>query len=153
MKVSTKDVISILPQQVDEFEIHRIARLIDKAERKIKIAFHNAGRDFYKELETNPLLEEIAADIIVEMVAKVVLVGNPAIRSVSSTTGAQSDQIIYKDVDYLSFGGVDLTSDMLEELGLSTNRNPRGAGSFPPPFRFPEVTPHGANRYSSRRTI
>ena len=75
-----------------------------------------------------------------EMVAAAVIIGpNAGVRSVSSTTGPQSDSITYADVGAVSFGGVSLTDQLLELLGLLGGR-PRG--NFPRPLRWPEEVVH-----------
>ena len=100
------------------------------------MAFLRAGRDFYAELETVPWLEAAARRVVLEMVSAATLVGtNTGMRSISSTTGPQSDSVTFSDVDSVSWGGVRLTDELLKLLGLWS----RGArGRFPRPRRWPE---------------
>lgn len=136
--VTIDDVVTRLDPQPPPETHQRIHLLISDAERKIHTAFLKASRDFDTELISVPWLRPEAEDVIREMVAAAVIIGpNAGVRSASSTTGPQSDSIIYADVDSVSFSGVKLTEAQKQQLGLPGEGLPRG--SFPPPGRWPEV--------------
>lgn len=119
-----------------------VQRQIDMAYRKIRTAFLRRGRDFDAELETVPWLDSAQFDVVLEMVSGAIAVGpNAGVRSLSSTTGPQSDSITYADPGRIAFSGVKLLDDLLAELGL-VGGIPRG--NFPPPLRWPE--PRGGDR-------
>lgn len=129
-------VASRLPRPLSEPEKDRVAVLIDDAVEVIDMAFAKVGRSFALELESVPWLESAARRAVLEMVSASVLVGgHTGVRSVSSTTGPQSDSITFADVGSVSWGGVRLTSDLLRLLGLA-GQYPRGC--FPPARRWPE---------------
>lgn len=140
MLVTVDDVVALLPTQVlplSADERTRLEALIGNAEAHIRMAFLRAGRDFDTELASVPWLEFAAAEAVREMVSAAVLVGgNAGVRSVSSTTGQESDSITYADVDSVSFGGVRLTDALLELLGLRTNR---ARWRAPQPLTWPET--------------
>ncbi|MBK4146628.1 hypothetical protein GWO63_010215 [Corynebacterium macginleyi] len=125
-----------LPRELTDAETKRLQVLIDDAVELIDVAFMQAGRDFDAELVTVPWLESAARRAVLEMVSAATLVGgNAGMRSISSTTGPQSDSVTFADVDSVSWGGVRLTDDLLKLLGLWRE----GArGRFPRPRRWPE---------------
>ena len=134
--ITLDEIAAVLPYGLEDDQHDRVQRLIDLAEEEIELAFARRGRDFSAELATTPWLETAARRAIREMVSAAVVIGpNAGVRSVSSTTGPQSDSITYADVDAVSFGGVALTDKLLELLGLAGVR-PRGR--FPRPARWPE---------------
>lgn len=129
-------VASRLPRQLSTDEKDRLEVLIQDAVELIDVAFAKAGRSFAAELDSVPWLAPAARRAVLEMVSASVLVGgNAGVRSVSSTTGPQSDSITFSDVDSVSWGGVRLTDDLLRLLGLLGER-PRGR--FPAPRQWPE---------------
>lgn len=140
LNVSSTDILSRMADvMMGEDELKRVDLLIEDAVQLINTEFMMQGRDFSKELETKPWLEFRAERVVREMVtAAIVIGGNAGVRTVSSTTGSQSDSITYADgIDYVSFGGVRLTDQQKEELGLLIGARPRS--NFPAPFDFPEV--------------
>lgn len=141
-EITVDDVVSRLPVQVTEEQRDFIKVRIGDAVDLIREAFMRRGRDFDNEVESVPWLNLAAKRVVREMVAAAVIIGSHAgVRSVSSTTGAQSDSVTYTDGGQLvRFASVALTDDMLFELGLV----PRGArGRFPSPLRWPEVVRRG----------
>lgn len=138
MLVSFEDVNARLDVPLEDAARPRVEVLIDDAVSIVRIAFQKCGRDFDAELGVVPWLEVEAQRVVREMVSAAILVGpNAGVRSVSSTTGPQSDSITYADVDSVSFGGVRLTDQHRLDLGLCF---PGGArGRFPRPVRWPEV--------------
>ncbi|WP_288833674.1 Gp19/Gp15/Gp42 family protein [uncultured Corynebacterium sp.] len=138
--VEPEFVAERIPRPLDADELKRLRVLVGDAVDEIEIAFARAGRDFQSEVELVPWLRVAARRVVLEMVSAAVLVGgNAGVRSVSSTTGPQSDSITYADVDSVSFGGVRLTDQQRLDLGLCF---PGGArGRFPRPVRWPEVSP------------
>ncbi|HAT1445466.1 Gp19/Gp15/Gp42 family protein [Corynebacterium striatum] len=136
LEIDVEYVAARLPRELSEDEKERLAVLIDDAVELINLAFLRAGRDFQSEIETSPWLESAARRAVLEMVSAATLVGSHAgVRSLSSTTGPQSDSVTYSDVDSVSWGGVRLTNELLKLLGLWQ----RGArGRFPLPRRWPE---------------
>lgn len=136
LDINAEYVADRLPRELTEAEKQRLEVLIDDSVELIEVAFLRAGRDFYAELETVPWLEAAARRVVLEMVSAATLVGtNTGMRSISSTTGPQSDSVTFSDVDSVSWGGVRLTDDLLKLLGL-WNRGARGR--FPRPRRWPE---------------
>lgn len=138
LEISAEYVAERLPQSLTGEEMKRLGVFIEDAIDLIEVEFMRCGRDFDQELETVPWLGSVARRVIREMASAVILVGpNAGVRSVSSTTGQESDSITYADVDSVSFGGVRLTDAQRAQLGLCM---PGGArGCFPPPRRWPEV--------------
>ncbi|MGJ4108555.1 Gp19/Gp15/Gp42 family protein [Corynebacterium macclintockiae] len=136
LEIDAEYVADRLPRDLTEDEMERLGVLIDDAVELIEVAFLRAGRDFRAELETVPWLEAAARRVVLEMVSAATMVGsNAGMRSVSSTTGPQSDSVTFSDVDSVSWGGVKLTDELLKLLGLWQ----RGArGRFPRPRRWPE---------------
>ncbi|WKE50340.1 hypothetical protein J8244_09420 [Corynebacterium tuberculostearicum] len=136
LDINAEYVADRLPRELTESEKQRLEVLIDDSVELIEVAFLRAGRDFYSELETVPWLESAARRVVLEMVSAATLVGtNTGMRSISSTTGPQSDSVTFSDVDSVSWGGVRLTDELLKLLGLWS----RGArGRFPRPRRWPE---------------
>lgn len=136
LEIDAEYVADRLPRELSEDEMERLGVLIDDAVELIEVAFLRAGRDFRAELETVPWLEAAARRVVLEMVSAATMVGsNAGMRSVSSTTGPQSDSVTFSDVDSVSWGGVKLTDELLKLLGLWQ----RGArGRFPRPRRWPE---------------
>lgn len=136
LEIDAEYVADRLPRELTEDEMERLGVLIDDAVELIEVAFLRAGRDFHAELETVPWLEVAARRVVLEMVSAATMVGsNAGMRSVSSTTGPQSDSVTFSDVDSVSWGGVKLTDELLKLLGLWQ----RGArGRFPRPRRWPE---------------
>lgn len=138
LEIDAEYVAERLPQSLTDEEMKRLDVLIEDAVELIEIEFLRCGRDFDRELETVPWLGSVSRRVVREMVSAAILVGpNAGVRSVSSTTGQESDSITYADVDSVSFGGVRLTDAQRAQLGLCM---PGGArGSFPPPRCWPEV--------------
>lgn len=136
LNVDTAYVADRLPRELTDAETKRLQVLIDDAVELIDVAFMQVGRDFDAELVTVPWLESAARRAVLEMVSAATLVGgNAGMRSISSTTGPQSDSVTFADVDSVSWGGVRLTDDLLKLLGLWRE----GArGRFPRPRRWPE---------------
>lgn len=136
LNIDTTYVADRLPRELTDAETKRLQVLIDDAVELIDVAFMQAGRDFDAELVTVPWLESAARRAVLEMVSAATLVGgNAGMRSISSTTGPQSDSVTFADVDSVSWGGVRLTDDLLKLLGLWRE----GArGRFPRPRRWPE---------------
>ncbi|WP_284784619.1 Gp19/Gp15/Gp42 family protein [Corynebacterium rhinophilum] len=136
LNIDTDYVADRLPRELTDAETKRLQVLIDDAVELIDVAFMQTGRDFDAELVTVPWLESAARRAVLEMVSAATLVGgNAGMRSISSTTGPQSDSVTFADVDSVSWGGVRLTDDLLKLLGLWRE----GArGQFPRPRRWPE---------------
>ncbi|MGV0399773.1 Gp19/Gp15/Gp42 family protein [Corynebacterium segmentosum] len=136
LNIDTAYVADRLPRELTDAETKRLQVLIDDAVELIDVAFMQAGRDFDAELVTVPWLESAARRAVLEMVSAATLVGgNAGMRSISSTTGPQSDSVTFADVDSVSWGGVRLTDDLLKLLGLWRE----GArGRFPRPRQWPE---------------
>ena len=135
--VSVEEIEAVLPIDLDDEQLLRLGRLLELAEEEIVLAFARRGRDFEAELVTTPWLEAAARRAVREMVGAAVVVGeNVGVRRVSSTTGPQSDSVEWHDPRAVSFGGVALTDDLLELLGLL---GVRSRSSFPPSAKWPEV--------------
>lgn len=136
LNIDTTYVADRLPRELTDAETKRLHVLIDDAVELIDVAFMQAGRDFDAELVTVPWLESAARRAVLEMASAATLVGgNAGMRSISSTTGPQSDSVTFADVDSVSWGGVRLTDDLLKLLGLWRE----GArGRFPRPRQWPE---------------
>lgn len=137
MDVTVEDLRKLLPVPIDPGAESRVKALIDSAIEKIKRVFLKEGRDFDAEILRVPWLSAEARDIVLEMVAAAVMMGdNAGVRSASSTTGPQSDSITYAHVDAVNFSGVRLTTAMLEALGLIVGGP---LFIFPPARGWPEV--------------
>ena len=140
MLVTFKDVNARLDMPLEPAAQPRVDILIEDAETMIRTAFLKCGRDFDTAVVEVPWLADETRRVVREMVSAAILIGpNAGVRSVSSTTGPQSDSITYADVDSVSFGGVRLTDAQRLDLGLCF---PGGArGRFPAAPRWPEVSP------------
>lgn len=138
--ITADEIAGVLPIDLDPSQLAKVDTLIGLAEEEITLAFARRGRSFQNELAASEWLEMAARRAIREMVSAAVIIGpNVGVRSVSSTTGPQSDSITYADVGAASFGGVALTDALLSMLGLSGG-GPRGR--FPRPARWPEEGVH-----------
>lgn len=134
--ITAEEIAGALPIDLTEDQRAKLDAQIELAEEEIALAFARRGRSFQNELAASEWLEMAARRAVREMVSAAVIIGpNAGVRSVSSTTGPQSDSITYADVDAVSFGGVVLTDKLLELLGLVGVR-PRGR--FPRPACWPE---------------
>ena len=145
--VTVDEIAAVLPTGIAPDQEGRAQALIDLAEEEIELAFARRDRDFHAELATTPWLETAARRAVREMVSAAVVIGpNAGVKRASSTTGPQSDSVEWHDPKAVSFGGVSLTDDLLELLGLLGVR-PRG--NFPRPPRWPEegVTRRVASRW------
>lgn len=137
------DIIARLPRPLDGDERTRLGHLITDAVEAIAVEFDDAGRDLAAELsrDYNTSLQPLHSKVrwaIREMVSAAVLIGpNTGMRSVSSTTGAQSDSATFTDVEAASWAGIAVTDRVRRRLGLPTGVRPRGR--FPRPHRWPEV--------------
>lgn len=135
--IQVDDITDRLPITLSTPELTRVELLIADAVEMIEVAFQKAGRDLEAELISVVWLPAVVRRVIREMVSAAVIVGpNAGVRQVSSTTGPQSDSVVYDRTDVVSFAGVRLTDTQEEELGLSSV-GPRGR--FPDPPRWPEV--------------
>lgn len=143
--VTVDEIAAVLPTGLEPGQKNRVQALIDLAEEEIELAFARRGRDFRSELLTTPWLETAARRVVREMVSAAVVIGpNAGVKRASSTTGPQSDSVEWHDPRAVSFGGVHLTDELLDMLGLVGVR-PRGR--FPRPVRWPErVVNHDAAR-------
>lgn len=138
--ITAEEIAGALPVDLTEEQRAKLDAQIELAEEEIALAFARRGRSFQNELAASEWLEMAARRAVREMVSAAVIIGpNAGVRSVSSTTGPQSDSITYADVGAVSFGGVALTDKLLELLGLAGVR-PRGR--FPRPARWPEEGVH-----------
>lgn len=134
--VTVDEIAAVLPTGIAPDQEGRAQALIDLAEEEIELAFARRGRDFRAELVTVPWLESAARRAVREMVSAAVVVGpNAGVKRASSTTGPQSDSVEWHDPGVVSFGGVALTDELLDLLGLLGVR-PRG--NFPAAKRWPE---------------
>lgn len=136
------EIIARLPRPLDELEQQRLGKLIEDAAAELVVAFSDAGRNLVAELAAESVAPKVlhykAGWAIREMVSAAVLIGtNAGMRSVSSSTGPESDSVTFSDVESVSFGGVALTDRIRRRLGLPTGDRP--VGRFPPPLRWPEV--------------
>lgn len=145
LDVTFTDIADRLPIPVTEEQKRFIEVRITDALDLIREAFMRRGRDFERELDAVSWLPLAAKRIVIEMVAAAVTVGpHVGARSLSSTTGPQSDAVTYTDAGQLvRFSGVGLTDEMLFDLGL-VPRGPRGR--FPSPLQWPEV--HARRRWN-----
>ena len=134
--VTVDEIAAVLPTGIDDDQRDRVESLLELAEEEIVLAFARRGRNFQAELSSSPWLEMAARRAVREMVSAAVVVGpNAGVKRASSTTGPQSDSVEWHDPRVVSFGGVALTDDLLELLGLLGVR-PRG--NFPEAKRWPE---------------
>ena len=143
MFVTFEDIAQRMAVPPDEDVRQRVELLISDAESLISNAFLKCGRSLDAELETVPWLRFEFLSIVREMVTAAITIGpNAGVRSVSSTTGQESDSVTYANgIDFVSFGGVKLTDSQRVALGLCMPGGPRW--KFPPPIRWPERRLHG----------
>ena len=144
--VTVDEIAAVLPTGIAPDQEGRAQALIDLAEEEIELAFARRGRDFHAELAATPWLETAARRAVREMVSAAVVIGpNAGVKRASSTTGPQSDSVEWHDPKAVSFGGVSLTDDLLELLGLL---GVRARGRFPRAKRWPErEVRHVASRW------
>lgn len=135
MLVSLDDLSGRLPTPIQEADRDRVELLLEDAETEVRGAFAEAHRDLDIEMAVKPWLVSRVERVIREMVSAVVLIGGSAgFRSVSSSTGAQSDSATFHDPSASAWGNVVLTATHRRELGLS-GAAPRF--SFPRPWKLP----------------
>lgn len=133
--VEVDDVAARLPRPLSEEERSRVAVLIDDAVDLLRLELSRAGRSF--DVEVGDEMFAVAARrAVLEMVSAAVMVGPYAgMRTVSSTTGAQSDSATFADPGAAGFSGVVLTDALRALLGLGVAL-PRGR--FPAAPGWPE---------------
>ncbi|MBB1034646.1 hypothetical protein G6031_09620 [Dietzia sp. CQ4] len=137
------EILARIPRPLEEDEGARVGSLIRDAVEAIAVEFDDAGRDLLADLAadaTSPVqpLHYKVRWAVREMVSAAVLIGeNTGMRSVTSSTGAQSDAVTFSDVDAASWSGISVTDRIRQRLGLPTGVRPRGR--FPRPPRWPEV--------------
>lgn len=139
--VTVEDISARLPVPWVNTMQPYVEQLIADAATEIDIAFQRRGRDWEREVSLTPWLRKVSAKCIREMVAAAVVIGpSVGIQSGTSTSGPITDSVSYgkNTAEYVSFSGVRLTDDMLEELGLLRRTGARG--TFPRPLRWPEVS-------------
>lgn len=136
-------LVARLPRPLDDEELARLEHLIGDALEALAVEFDDAGRDLAAELSVDadtrlrPLLVKVQWAVR-EMVSAAVLIGpNTGMRTVSSSTGAQSDSATFTDVESVSWAGIKVTDRIRQRLGLSVGVRP--LGRFPRPLRWPEV--------------
>lgn len=140
--VTVQDVVERLDPRPPTETNGRIEVLIGDAERVIRRAFLKQGADLDQKMAEVPWLQDEVEDVIREMVSAAIIIGpNAGVRSVASSTGQESDQITYADVDSVRYSGVRLTDQMKSDLGLNIGALPRGR--FPRGVRWPEVVRRG----------
>lgn len=138
-----QDIIERLPRPLDADERTRLGHLITDSVEAIAVEFDDAGRDLAAEMSAdyNSSLQPLHYKVrwaIREMVSAAVLIGpNTGMRTVSSSTGAQSDSATFTDVESASWSGIALTDRLRRRLGLPTGVRPRGR--FPRALLWPEV--------------
>ena len=138
-----EDIVARLPRGLDADETARLQHLITDAVELLEVEFADSGRDLAVELDVdyNTRVQPLHSKVrwaVREMVSAAVLIGpNAGMRSVSSSTGPESDSVTFADVGSVSFGGVALTDRIRRRFGLSSGDRPKGR--FPPPLRWPEV--------------
>jgi len=138
MLVTFDDLASRLPRPLEGGEEQRARVLLGDAEDLIRGEFAREGRDLDVEVEQSWFATTVRR-VIRQMVAAAILVGaNAGIRSVSSTTGPTSDQIVFADVGAVAWSEVCLTAAQRAELGLATRGVP--SVSAPPVAGWPEVS-------------
>lgn len=135
MEITVDDVANVLPRALTEGERERAEALIEQAVALISLEFARRGRSLVGELESVEWLPAAVLQAVRVMVSQAVLVGEDVGRaSVSSTTGPQSDSITYSQGVKLQWGGVGMTDDILDLLGLGASAVPRGRGGVVIPF-------------------
>lgn len=123
--ISLRMSMPLLPQMKP-----RVDQLIKDAEQLIEIAFHDCGMSF-EEAKNHPITSQKIDIAVREMASAAIIVGpNAGVRSVTSTTGPQTDSVVYARVDAVSFGGAQLTDDLRALLGLCAPGSPQWY--FPP---------------------
>lgn len=136
-------LVARLPRPLDDEESARLEHLIADAIEALAVEFDDAGRDLAAELaaDYNSRLKPLHVKVqwgVREMVSAAVLIGpNAGMRTVSSSTGAQSDSATFTDVDSVSWSGIKVTDQIRQRLGLAAGARP--LGRFPRPLRWPEV--------------
>lgn len=145
MNITVEDISSRLPRLMSPQETELTEVFIEDALEIINTEFLREGRDFEKELSTVVWLEPTAKRVVIDMVSAALVIGeNAGVRSLSSTTGSESDSITYMDGRYSSFSGVFLTDEHRKLLGLITGAYPSARSRRP--FRYPEV--HRGRNYN-----
>lgn len=144
------ELVARFPRPLDPVELSRLRQLVKDAAAEVEVEFADAGRDLAAELDVDlntpvRVLHHKVGWAIREMVSAAVLIGpNAGMRSVSSSTGAESDSATFADVDSVSWSGVAVTDRIRRRLGLPTGVRPRGR--FPRPWVWPEVMLDGRPR-------
>lgn len=135
MNISVDDLIGVFPRALTDEEKKRAEALIVQALTLIELEFARRGRDLPSELGSTSWLSLAVKHAVLIMVSQAVLVGeNIGRASVSSTTGPQSDSISFSQGVGIHWGGVGITDEVLELLGLAFGSVPRGRGGVVVPF-------------------
>lgn len=136
MEIDLEGLKARFPRALLPEEEARLKFLVEDAVDLIRMEFARRARDVDREVAETPWLRSAVNAAVRQMVNAAILVGqHVGVRSVSSTTGPQSDSITYADVDAASWGGVLLNDALREMLGL---KGQGARGSFPTPLRWPE---------------
>lgn len=137
LTVETSDIeirLGTLPVGTDT---NRLQLWVNDSIELIYEEFSRRGRDFDEEMESTPWLAATARRVVREMVMAVVRTGDDVgRRSVSIRAGQVSEAYTFDDTNSVSWGGVTLTADQLERLGLAPRGLPRWG--FPKHMPWPE---------------
>lgn len=126
---------SVLP--LSTHDQARVVLFIADAESKIRDEFEKEFRDLDSEVITTPWLSREVSRVVREMAMASVIIGpNVGLKSVTSTTGPQSDGVVFESSGKVNFSGPILTDAMRNDLGLSIRV--RSRGRFPRPAIWPE---------------
>lgn len=140
MNIAVTDIETRLPRPLEEHEKARVAQLIEDSYELIDIEFGRRGKDFAACLNSQRWLSRAARFVVLDMVSAAVIMGNHiGMTNAASTTGVVSDSAGFRESaqDAVSFGGVRLTDEHLEKLGLKGEAGARGR--FPPAARWPSA--------------
>ena len=146
MIIEKEDIIKRYPRVMSPQEVELTGLLIEDSLELIESEFGRAGRDLDKEIEENTWLKTSVKRVVREMVTTSLLIGdNAGVKSITSTTGSESDTITYMDNKYPAYSGVFLTSEQRRLLGLYSSSH--SIYKSRPAFKYPEVVLHGRRDY------
>lgn len=143
----------LFPRELTKFEEKLAERLLEHAENMLRAEYGRCGMNFDADAQVDWKLFNIKR-VIGEMVSAALLVGaSRGMRSGSSTSGPQSDSVTWADVESVKLGGMVITDEQRDLLGLCRGSGPRF--SFPAPGEWPEELLHPREgkyaEYSERR--
>ena len=124
--VTTDDVVKRFPRPLMPEELQRVAVYIDDAVALLEAEFERRGTTLDDWTGGSHSRAKRVDLVIIDMVSAPILVGvSRGLRQANSSTGGQSDGATWYSPGDIGWGGVKLTPQNLEDLGLTAGSLPR----------------------------